>query len=277
MRKKTAAKLKSNKGASLIVALLLFLVCAVVGAVVLASATASAGKASKLAEMDKRYYKVASAAELLAEKLCGREVKIVRTKTTQNVTETDYTVIIDSNGEEQVSQGAPVNSVTETYTAAVDPTDTEPNLFNGDYEHSGFSFLTERAVRLMFGNEAPDTAAAMGYTFSVPESGAGKGFTVSHADTELNASVEWHSESDGTLVFRVSDGSAKDSFALILTLTPSINVSDNSGVTENAFTAETEGGYKETRRKTTVYTKTSVIKWSVGSIVKEVREPDESN
>ncbi|MBP5156059.1 MAG: hypothetical protein J6252_05700 [Clostridia bacterium] len=277
MRKKTAAKLKSNKGASLIIALLLFLICTVVGAVVLASATASAGRVSKLAEMDKRYYKVTSAAELLAKNLCGKEVRIVRTGTEERITETEFTVAIDANGEEQVSKGQPSVRSVETYTTAVNPTDTSPNLFDGSYEHGGFSFLTERAVRLMFGSEEVNSAAAMNYSFSRPESGAGNRFTITHEDPGLNAEVEWKTESDGTLVFRISDGAAKDNFSVILTLTPSISDTESTETSDNAYTVRTEGGYKETLSKTVTLKKTSVIKWSVASIEKEAPQQDESN
>ena len=62
-------KLKSRAGASITFALLLFLVCAVVGSVVLAAGSAAAGRFSRLREMDARYYSVTSAASLLREKL----------------------------------------------------------------------------------------------------------------------------------------------------------------------------------------------------------------
>ena len=60
-------KLNSQRGASLTFALLLFLVCAVVGSAVLVAGTAAAGRMSRIAEMDQRYYSVNSAARLLIE------------------------------------------------------------------------------------------------------------------------------------------------------------------------------------------------------------------
>ena len=65
MKKKILKKLRSRTGASLSYALLLFLVCAVLCSVILASATAAAGRMAKMAETDQRYYAVTSAAELL--------------------------------------------------------------------------------------------------------------------------------------------------------------------------------------------------------------------
>lgn len=62
-------KLRSDCGASMLLALLLFLVCAVAGSVILASGTAAAGRVSELAEMDQRYYAVVSAAEALRSQI----------------------------------------------------------------------------------------------------------------------------------------------------------------------------------------------------------------
>lgn len=75
-------KLNSQRGASLTFALLLFLVCAVVGSAVLVAGTAAAGRMSRIAEMDQRYYSVNSAARLLIELIDnGEEIKITKTVT----------------------------------------------------------------------------------------------------------------------------------------------------------------------------------------------------
>lgn len=60
-------KIRSQTGASLTFALLMFLVCAVVGSAVLTAGTAASGRMSKIAESDQRYYSVNSAARLLIE------------------------------------------------------------------------------------------------------------------------------------------------------------------------------------------------------------------
>ncbi len=60
-------KLNNRKGASITWALLIFLVCAVVGSAVLVAGTAAAGRMSKLAENDQRYYAVTSSAGLLRD------------------------------------------------------------------------------------------------------------------------------------------------------------------------------------------------------------------
>ena len=75
---KLKQKLKSQTGASITFALLLFLVCAVVGSVVLTAGTAAAGRMSELAKMDQRYYSVTSAAQLLRDTIEGKQVKVTQ-------------------------------------------------------------------------------------------------------------------------------------------------------------------------------------------------------
>ena len=69
-------KIRSRRGASLTFALLLFLVCAVVGSVVLVAGTAASGRLAELAESEQRFYAVNSAAELIVSKLCGDDNKV---------------------------------------------------------------------------------------------------------------------------------------------------------------------------------------------------------
>ena len=83
---KLKQKLKSQTGASITFALLLFLVCAVVGSVVLTAGTAAAGRMSELAKMDQRYYSVTSAAQLLRDTMDGKQVSVTQ-KTVTEITE----------------------------------------------------------------------------------------------------------------------------------------------------------------------------------------------
>ena len=76
MIKKIRRKLKSETGASISFALMLFLICAAIGSIVLNAGTNSTSKLIDRATMDKRYYEVTSAAEFLKERFEGegREV-----------------------------------------------------------------------------------------------------------------------------------------------------------------------------------------------------------
>ncbi len=83
-------KIRSQRGASITFALLLFLVCAVLSSVVIVAATSASGRISKLAESDQRYYAVTSAAELLRDVMKDKSVSIVKvTKSYSTATYTD--------------------------------------------------------------------------------------------------------------------------------------------------------------------------------------------
>lgn len=72
-----AEKLRSERGASISFALLLFLVCAALSAVILVAATTSAGRMSSIAETDQRYYSVTSAVEFLRDSLSSSKVSVI--------------------------------------------------------------------------------------------------------------------------------------------------------------------------------------------------------
>ena len=163
MKKPISKKLRSKRGASITFALLLFLVCAVIGSVVLAAGTAASGRLSKLTEMDSRYYSVNSAAELLAETLDGQEVTIVREKetVTTEVMEINYRDEEDPGstepgGGDSGSGGGDSGGGSEdsgtTYTTQVDGVSLA-NLSGSDtVDVDGMSLLQREAVKLMFGD-----------------------------------------------------------------------------------------------------------------------------
>lgn len=94
---KIKQKLKNQEGASITFALLLFLVCAVVGSVVLTAGTAASGRLSELAKMDQRYYSVTSAEEFIRSILCDTgDISFTFTKTTR------YNKNADGTGSEEL-------------------------------------------------------------------------------------------------------------------------------------------------------------------------------
>lgn len=99
-------KLRSPRGASIIMALLLFMVCAIVGTVVLTAGTAAAGRASQLAAADQRYFSVTSATELLAKKLTGVTYTVTRTETVVNTATTN--VLLDGSGNQVYTDSTPI-------------------------------------------------------------------------------------------------------------------------------------------------------------------------
>lgn len=90
MRMTVFKKIRSRKGASITFALLAFLVCAVIGSVVLSAAIASSGRVSGLAEMDQRYYAVTSAAQLFSDALDGQSYTIERIEMITDVDVWEY-------------------------------------------------------------------------------------------------------------------------------------------------------------------------------------------
>lgn len=76
MKKRILKKIRSERGASITFALLLFLVCMVLCSVMIVAASTAAGRISKIAESDREYYAVTSAAELIKELMESKTVKI---------------------------------------------------------------------------------------------------------------------------------------------------------------------------------------------------------
>lgn len=69
-------KLKSNEGASLMVALLFFVVCATVGSIVLTAATAAAGRMDGLKKNNQEFYALKSAAQVFKKDWAFRPVTL---------------------------------------------------------------------------------------------------------------------------------------------------------------------------------------------------------
>ena len=94
-------KLRSRRGASLTFALLLFLVCAVIGSVVLTAGTAASGRMSQIAEMDQRYYSVHSAASLLVDMMEKASVRVEKTVYTADPTKSDEYKYFEKDGDKE--------------------------------------------------------------------------------------------------------------------------------------------------------------------------------
>lgn len=145
-------KLRSRKGASLTFALLAFLVCAVISAVLLASASAAAGRLSGLAEADQRYYAVTSAAQLFCDELEKGIQEVPEYSIEWSKTEiTDLKEIVTIKTDEGYI----------SYTTDKTPSDGSPSYefsYNSDPTSPSASFLTKAAMYLAFGDKAEDAS-----------------------------------------------------------------------------------------------------------------------
>ena len=248
------------------VALLLFLVCAAVGAVILTAGAATAGRMSEKSKMDQRYYSVSSAAELLAKQLCDKPVTIERVRTTETVTDLSF----DGT---TVTTGA--SNTTTTYSTFVNGT-----AFNGLTDT--LSFLSARAVKLLYGQNLSlqtgfNTEQAMQYTFSNAEdSDAGSTLSIKHSDEYSSLNVEnikWSMKANGTIELTIGAGEDNNNYTIVLTLVPEIDESAKTLEEPPVTALDSSGQFKKTAITTT--TKTSIIKWKVGGISKEVSKPNE--
>jgi len=277
---------KSEKGASVSIALLLFLICAVLGTVVLTAGTAAAGRIGRAVEMDRRYYSVASAAELLVHELDNSSVTVTRSRVLRKVTEEEYSVTADSSGDTVSLTNTSIH-YTAVYKTDINgfsgnPDDVTVETSGGDpvsavgtaYSSADMSFVTARAAYLMFGDANCNTDAAMGFSFA--ESGheeAETGFTMTHSaegiDGEALGIVGAFSMSgDGTITIRIRDNGEKDNYTLIIKLVPAFdektNTADDLGAAPEVQT--TDSGYIKTTTRTSSVIKLSTITWKVGSV-----------
>ena len=292
LRRMMSAKIRSNRGASLIFALLLFLVCTVIGSVVLAAGTASAGRMSKLGESDQRYYSVTSAAQLLARELTDKEIRIVRTR--KETVTTKYEL---ENDELIKKPGFPKTTFAyETTLFRINTTDTGEYIFESEnpsiYSYKEIkkvtdpdqpfysttdkrSFLSERAVNYLFGSQNCNNDTAMGLSFSSSENEESGTFTMEHSNNNeiLKISGKYSVEKDGTIILTLWDKiteEASQHFSLVITLQPEFHE------TERTFTDNTDsspkpdpdspGSYIATTVTTTI--KTSDVTWKLGTITK---------
>ncbi len=273
MLKSLQIKLRSESGASVVMALLLFLVCSVVGALVLTAATAAAGRSAKLAESDGRYYSVASAAELLSKELDGSTVRIVRTQTVTTTNASIFTVtpggIIESVQPEE-------KNTVYTASAGTVSSVSDVEFKNNSVDSSSMSLLTALTSRLIFPDGSSDPENMMDYSFPCISSSFDQTVSLSAGDlpsgvdaSTLNVNAVFSAQTNGTIIITLSNvnTSGSDKFQLKLTLKPSIKetrVSDpkqeSSNVTEKSY------GYDKT--DVTVQSSHIIddITWSVVSI-----------
>ena len=255
-------KWKANRGASLSIALFLFLICSVLGAVLLTAATTASGRLADLAEMDQRYYAVTSAAELLAKELTKEPVTITQTKTVNRKVETigpadDPETVIQYD----VTYKTNVNGNTESVMLSAN--ETEPVSTDGTRPDGEMSFLTARAFELMFGDEKCNTEAALDYSFKKSHfagQDSPKSFDMAFSSTDGNLAVDhlavdvsYQMMRSGVLILTVTNKTGEP-YTLKLTLTPKF--------TENK---SSEGTWEES-----VITNEATVQWELDSIQSEV-------
>lgn len=264
----------SEKGASISFALLLFLVCAVIGSVVLTAGTAAAGRFSDVAEYDQRYYSVTSAAELLAEELDGYTVTIGRSKIQTVVREAFYTY--DADGV-VTSRTMAVTGNSTSYSSSIrseDYKDASGDLITESIPAGkGRTLLRDAAIDLAFapGTADYDTEAVWDASFPQLLSAKTYSLTFVHSvgSAELNAdelklSADVKLEPGGRITIKLRNAAEGGSDELKYTLTLVLNAAVSGGNIESATELAYDGADREI--STTTSTVANTIKWTVGDI-----------
>ena len=265
-------KLRSARGASITFALLLFLVCAVVGSVVLAAGTAASGRLSRLNEQDRRYYAVTSAAGLFRDALDGQSCTITCEENVGKTTTTVYT--FPATGSATVGEPATETDDTPEYTATV--------TGDGDtwlITTAGKSLTADAAVRWLMGDAERTFLNAWN-----AEGGYGGSWTLTldHETAEGEAAViapvaiAVTRDENANLLLRFTNAEGEP-FSVTVRLNADVKeLESEPSVVPGKKTSETETDENGTTVEvvaeefTVTTTKTTTITWSVGE-VKKVR------
>lgn len=189
---KIKEKLQSSKGASLIIALVFMLFCAMVGSAVLAAATANGGRIAALKSDQQEYLNQRSAATLLSDELQINRPKLTVTK--KEVVKTTYAV----------SDGGVLTPTGSTTTKTID------FKVNGNVTTPLQRILFESAIlRYLQANDMDDYAVTIsGFTVAGANGSAGTEIS-SIPDFRLYDSVKGENQDpECTLTVDLSEGSA---------------------------------------------------------------------
>ena len=186
-------KLSSNSGTSLMVALLFFVMCATVGSIILASATASDGRLRNLKENNQTYFTTASAADIFCHMVEENAITIHLTETTTTY-EPSSTIL------------------TELVKKRVSPERQFP-LFGFEDPY----VLTRPNQKVGFEEETNPVVVS----FSVNDS------TIENIDVlSSNVSMSLDKEMNLVAIIRPADATKEDYNNLRITMKPLVNVSE---------------------------------------------------
>ena len=203
-------KIKSQRGASITFALLLFLVCAMVSGVVIVAATTAGGRMSNLPDIDQRYYAVSSAAELLGNALDEQVVTVVKSR---------ERTIVNKYKADDTQDGSPVKTpnalITEIYPG--DPS-ADSTLLKVESSYSLLTSIADKLTNNVLTNMDEDTVKPtprestetfpIKVTRKINATGALNLSSDSLTDDEglaiLSVEIYQQLDEDGTLTFYVS-------------------------------------------------------------------------
>lgn len=254
-------KLKSETGASITFALLLFLVCTMVSSVVIVAATTAGGRMSNLPDIDQRYYAVSSAAELIRGAIDGQVVTVV-----------DETVLKKSTP--YAADGTPGSSTeNSTTTKKIYPQDIsgiddlQAAITAGTVNDvtASYSLLTELANTLTTSAASlsdKNITLTMGGSLTLNTNSS---LSQSDALNILSVDILEHPEENGTLTFYVTK-KVDSNKEYTLRLTFAVDKTENTVVHTDYGSPILSGTVIDATTTTT----TTSFKWSLIGIVKDV-------
>lgn len=136
--KKLCKKLKGKGGASIVIALVFFLLCLTVGSIVLTAATASAGRMKEQRRRQQDYLTVSSAAELLRDQMAGLTYEITTETIDGGLPQRTYAApdaplaATMAEDAKTVYEGFPSSPAARSFTLAADGLETVQAGFSMD-------------------------------------------------------------------------------------------------------------------------------------------------
>ena len=239
-------KLRSQEGASILFALFFFIVCSVIGSIVLTAATAAAGRMKDVEQNNKNYYAVNSAANLLES-------------------------VVNDPSQTKVTLKKE-RYVTETYEKGVNTTDPNnwPDSKTWDKDEMFKGIEGSQLAKALYGCYKDDVNK------TTPPDQIKTKLKLNHGDGDddpLNVLVEITGATSGyerkiqissiEIVKKDEKEEEKHDYSLILTCTPHVEIREDSKVT-----LTTVDGGRNTMTRQIHQTKTKTVTWSVTSVSK---------
>lgn len=277
MKHKFQTKLRSRTGASISFGLLIFLVCTVLCSVILVSATTAAGRMSKIAETDQRYYAVTSAAELLKDLIDGETVTIEKVTTGERTEvyvngelvpgkyDEDGKLVEGTSG--TVYDGETTLSVIGSSTTVVDGSPSFPSI----PEVAAYMYYTIDANNANRENP-PLTSLPINYTLESSDDLKEKEKALEETDS-LKVSIAGSVAENGDINLTVGTVGAANVYQINLVFSASVNgptESETAGESETIVKTEAEYDLKTPVTKT----KTTILTWTLTGIKANPEEPD---
>ena len=283
--KTLAKKLRSNSGASLSIALLLFLVCAVLGSIILKSGTAASGRVADMAKADARYYSVTSAADYLADAITTahiaatptsaakddrRTVVITREATTTSTDTSSY------NGETWSNPSKTAENTTYSWPVIKDNSATDSD--------NAETILTRAVQDIFFGGSIGATKACWEKDQPSIKDADGKAGTKSYdfdlkftrggnADKDLTVHVDETIRQNGDIELMVSNINEEDpkkvyKVQMVFVLTSKTTSKSTTKTASNPEGSAEEGTLVLHETTTTTESKTTTCFWTLSEIRK---------